>query len=418
MWACKRCGKTDNPNNNNYCSSCGAPKDKDRKISSVAYLAVILPLILIIVGMSLWVFKLYQAKKTLAWKEAYKAIIANAKGQMSHDNTLFQDSSLQLTTYTLYDMDKDGIPELVLHFGRSTAGAEGNLYSFRGGEAVLLKEFAFGGNYLSSYPNGNGMIFRHARMGGQNVKLWTLETGQIVESEPLFSEEVKANLYTPIGKIVDGSVDLTEFPLDTLAPLLQYEEWEKVIHPKRSRGDLDTKARTRFPENNSNFFQNVIDGNKPVIPIAVSREYDLMWNKPATVETLYADAERAMAESSSNYQFLKSGDYIDFRNRTVKYADINGDGQLEAIISFSKQLDEYWFLQQTIILSEQEGTVFAYELMDIEVLSADSSGILYYYKNDWVVNSTYEYAFKLFYNRESCFFVYVPIENYSGDRIQ
>ena len=418
MWACKRCGKKDNPNNISFCSNCGAPKNKDQKPSSVAYIAVILPLILIIAGMSFWIFKLYQAKKTLAWKEAYKAVIANARELMSHDISLFQNSSLHLTTYTLYDIDKNGVPELILHFGRSTAEAEGNLYSFRDGEAVLLKQFAFGGNYLSTYPNRNGMIIRHARMGGQNVKLWTLEEERIMESEPLFSEEVKANLYTPIGKIVDGAVDLTEFPLDTLAPLVQYEEWEKEINPKSSRSASDSQAGTRFPENNPNFFQDVIDGNKPVIPIAVSREYDLMWNKPAAVNTTFTDAEKAMAESASNYEYLKPGDSIDFRNRSVKYTDINGDGQLEAICSFSKQLDEYWVLQQTIILSEQKGTVFAYELMDIEVISTDSDGILYYYKNDWVVDATYEYAFKLFYNRGSCYLVYIPVENYSGDRIR
>lgn len=177
-----------------------------------------------------------------------------------------------LHSYTLYDIDKDGIPELVLHFGTSTAESFGQLYRFVDGDAQLIKEFAYGGNSLATFPGDNGVLIYHARDFAQSVKLWTLTDSEIIESEVLFSETLEVmRSYTEISEIVPGAVRLAEFPADTLLPVLTYESWVDELGVSCIVSDQEALT-TVFPEADEEFFQDVINGKRLVLPKLMSME--------------------------------------------------------------------------------------------------------------------------------------------------
>lgn len=54
--------------------------------------------------------------------------------------------------YTLYDVDKNGVPELIVKFGTCEADYDGRLYTFDGTKVVYVDEFAMG--HTSIYLSG------------------------------------------------------------------------------------------------------------------------------------------------------------------------------------------------------------------------------------------------------------------------
>lgn len=345
-----------------------------------------------------------------AWKSAYRAIIENAKMNGSG-----RDSDSELHSYTLYDIDKNGIPELILHFGTSTAGSHGRVYGYFGDSAALLKDFAYGGNFFASYPEGNGILFAHARMGGQSVKLWMLVNDRIIESEALFTEALEGRLqYSDISDIISGSTNLTEFPGDTFYPLDCYEEWADDLSPFI----IPVNREARFPQNDPDFYQNVIEGLVPLVPCLVSVEYDDLWKHSFSAGNTFLDLVKAAINVGAMYRTVPEN-ILETGSHSIGYYNLNGDGQLEAVCSFLFPLNKEEVLQFSIILSEQAGEVYAYTLMSKAVTDVDSEGVLYYYFRDpmFSLDVHTEYAFKLHFERDRAFIVRVPFERYGGARM-
>ena len=102
-------------------------------------------------------------------------------------------------------------------------------------------------------------------------------------------------------------------------------------------------------------------------------------------------------------------------DRAVFLSDLNGDGKLEAVCSTVYRIDDD-YTAFTIILSEQNGKVYAYALSDEPIAGVDARGTLYYnYPAKWT-NFTYEGAYRLCFDGNACFQVSVPLKNYiAGD---
>lgn len=344
------------------------------------------------------------------WKSAYRSILEDAQINGSGG-----ESDSELHSYTLYDIDKNGIPELILHFGTTTAASHGRLYAYSGNGATLLKEFGYGGNFFASYPEGNGVLFSHARMGGQTVKLWMLMNGRIIESEELFTETLEGRLqYTDISDIIQGATNLTEFPGDTLYPLACYEKWAEYLLPTKQA----VIREERFPQNNPDFYKNVILDLTPVVPCWVSMEYDSIWKESFSAGNSYSSVVSGAVITGAMYRSVPEN-ILDTGSQVIRYADLNGDGQLEAVCSYLLPLNADNYIQFSVILSEQSGTVYAYMLMSVAVTDVAPEGILYYYFRDpmYAVDVHTEYAFKLYFDREQAFFTRVPFVLYSGTRM-
>ena len=70
-----------------------------------------------------------------------------------------------------------------------------------------------------------------------------------------------------------------------------------------------------------------------------------------------------------------------------------------------------------MILSEQNGTVYAYVDEYFAFTGIDSKGILYkYYNNEGSGKSISEFAYRVFFDAENCLSVFYSLDEYSGKR--
>ena len=349
--------------------------------------------------------------KSAAWKGAYQDLI---KRELTASRKSQEPDAL-LYVYTLYDIDKDGIPELFLRFGESTVFQRMKVFSSdQKGKTALLKEYGCGGDYLAAYPDANGILRCHARMNSQSVMHWEKRGNVIKETGPIFREDVSAAQYTEIGEIVAGSVELAEFQADDPHPLLRYEDWSNALSAIPSSGGGKRAADQRFPNNDRAFFTKVINGEISVIPGMVSKTscYDY-WSEPEHTKTSFSAFFQFMAQELDR-------DYEPEENTAfhIFYSDLDGDGQLEAICSLIPGEMDNTLVRFSIILSEQAGTVYAYGRMSEPVTGVDSAGILYSYFEEPIIGlpAYPERACKLYFDEENAFLVYVPLMNYDGKR--
>ncbi len=128
------------------------------------------------------------------YAESYEAIL----GQ--YPASVYPDAK-----YTLYDVDKDGIPELIVRCG----GNNYDVYSFNGTESLYCGLLSAYDRGLYEY-DGNGLVVHDGGMGSLHLEyafLYTLSNGTLEMSQTLknteenTSEELRAYLdgCTPIG---------------------------------------------------------------------------------------------------------------------------------------------------------------------------------------------------------------------------
>lgn len=107
--------------------------------------------------------------------------------------------------YMLTDIDKDGIPELIITPYNDTNGTKYYVYTFRKKKAVYCGWVY--GSYcagLHAYPIGNGVLWYQGRMGGQTLQVISLRNGK-VRGEDFHSLSVSGgvNKYIPIPYQLD-----------------------------------------------------------------------------------------------------------------------------------------------------------------------------------------------------------------------
>ncbi len=99
------------------------------------------------------------------WKASYKALMRE-----------LMENSYGVDGYYLYDVDKDGIPEITVEFGDCEANYGGWLYTFDGEKAVYAGEFHLGHSGLATCPSQNR----------DDSELWT--DGRRLYEEDYFGE--------------------------------------------------------------------------------------------------------------------------------------------------------------------------------------------------------------------------------------
>ena len=85
-------------------------------------------------------------------------------------------------SYMLYDVDKDGIPELFLRYGLSTATSQCDVCSFRDGAASVVGRVFAGSSSFYSCPEENGVLLIYRHMYHDKGEKLTLSDGTLVSS--------------------------------------------------------------------------------------------------------------------------------------------------------------------------------------------------------------------------------------------
>lgn len=267
---------------------------------------------------------------------------------------MIQVMAMGSESYYLYDVDKDGVPELFVKYGSCEAAFTYQCYTFRNERMVCIGEFDGGHSGLYTHPDKSAVLRSEGHMGYKEVYEYPMEGGVLTEERVLFTEE-DVREYTPTDEIVPGA------------------EFIRWLYTRRGEED-DSYWTGRAPYS---------AGKALLLPIA--NYYD---GRPVTGSSSeQARAAILAALSGEGEVYGASGDHFNgdvgpmswekyvqtitavpnaqvTANITAHFwQDMNGDGQEECVLHLESEIrrgEETWSGEDMVMFSEQDGVVYAY----------------------------------------------------------
>lgn len=289
----------------------------------------------------------YNDSSCTPWQLAYVALLqeisnreapvraANSKGIYNDDDPLLSDS------YSLYDIDKDGTPEIFIKFGECEADYYTKVYTFKNGTAVYVGDFGSEHSCLCTWPKENAVLLDCGQAGYYYMDKISIVNRALVIKE-IFSEDVKPDEdYTETDEIVPGAVYIEEYravlnlPQDTPLTLPIYNYYSTTSSAGNPSED-GTAQKASITE--------VLTGNRELYGVSSGRGGgDTGWMTLAD----YCGACDEYAE-----QPLKL--------RKTGWVDLNGDGREECVLLLEEPDQDPGDSDEYAVLSEQDGVVYAY----------------------------------------------------------
>ena len=119
------------------------------------------------------------------WAPAYEQYILNGEYLTSEEPSYYTEDA-EPVRFGLYDLDKDGFPELVAYNGCPfMAGACNYLFTYKNGQFSYIGDAGFRGSDLQYYPTGNypGLFCSDGNMGIITTVYYTMENGKVVQED-------------------------------------------------------------------------------------------------------------------------------------------------------------------------------------------------------------------------------------------
>lgn len=292
-------------------------------------------------------------------------------------------------SYFVYDIDKDGIPELVVKTGTCEADYMAAVFSYQNEQAVRIGEIGAGHSSFYGDLVHGGLIIHQGHSGYASGWRYLLTNGQIT-SEQLFDDNLYERLaddpdadYMPVTDVVPDAVPLTLIESYNPLGITCYDEIYNCL-----RGSFTTTADSlSYPADDPSFYTNVVSNGTTVFAVGTSR----FANSPGFVS--FRDLlKKDVAASWMN------GDLV---ITDVLYADLNGDSQLECILSLT---EEDGGSPIRIFLCEKDGTVYAYiQNYAYDSIAVDDNG-------SFLLSSEYyQQRYRLIFEKENCFLLMLPV---------
>lgn len=283
-------------------------------------------------------------------------------------------------TYVLYDIDKDGVPELLLRYGLGEAGYHTTVYGYRDGAAVEIGDVPTGHTSLYTWPGENAVALNWGHMGGHFVEKLSIVDGKLEET--MFFEEDNFNdperPYTAMADIVPGSVYLRE--VRTLAELpeltaltLPIYDYGRDRTPAETDPERDAAAKAAIEtvlENGGEFYGVTADG----------------FGGDAGWTTLEAYLQPGGVTEYADFPLEVTAPWV--------WEDFNGDGQREAVVTIRNGEGDRFSDTRYIIFGEQEGRVYAYCLNYMDGYELDGTTFR---------SELMEDAFGVSFDKEQCY---------------
>ena len=323
-----------------------------------------------------------------AWIPAYRAVLDQLLTQLSGQDSY---GITPECSYLLYDIDKDGTPEMAVKYGTCEADYAGRIFTFRNGQALTVgEEFGLSHSSFYSYPDGNGIIVMQGHMGFAWAGVIRLEGENSYRTEELYEDDLNSRLqsdpeawYVYPGDVIPGSVYLTLCRAELSLPLTHYEEIEHCL-----KGELSSLGNAEYPEQDALFFEKLTAGNGEVFAVTA----DGFTNSPGQIGfAQLLEEDVAAPYMGGNIKLLG-----------LSYGDLNADGQLEALASMS--VDSDYGGKIYCILSEQAGRVYAYLINYMNDLEITADGSLLHH-SEWEEKPV---PYRLIFDGPEAYLLYLP----------
>ena len=310
-----------------------------------------------------------------AWVTAFEQILNEQKKEISEGTWEYSTPDL---SYLVYDIDKDGTPELVVKTGTCEADYHGWIYAFREGRPVQVgEELGLGHSSFYSDPGENGIILMWGHMGYASASRISIADGYT--EEVLYEDDLNTRLqedpdaeYVYPGDVIPGSVYLTLCRGDVLLPLTHYEEISAYLEG----------SGAHYPNNDAAFYSSLTMNNGEVFAVTA----DGYTKSPGRI------GFQDLLRQNTAAEWMES----DLQILSAAAADINGDGQLECVLSASDGSHE-----MRIVLSEQEGVVYAYLMNYTDGYALDPDGC-------FRTTQYYTTRYRLIFDAQQAFMLTIP----------
>lgn len=263
------------------------------------------------------------------WKPLYEEILDGIEKDEP-------DRIAKTSRYLVYDLDGNGIPELVVSKGLNDAETETEFYTLEDSKLIKLGKLKTGYVIFKGNDKGEGLVIQRYLDEEKTSIQVILEEGQLKETAIEVPDNLESNTQIRDLKLIGINYKLY---------ISQYEDMISLIH-----GDFPFTKPSHFPENNKYFYEELIAGKGKVHVIPEMSSH-------------YPDYQ-------CRFDMLKSKKH---EIANISYSDLNGDGQMECIVD----LKGTGVIPVRVFLSEQNGIVYAYvHEFAYENVSADKNGNL------------------------------------------
>ncbi|MBO5999760.1 MAG: hypothetical protein J6P87_08730, partial [Lachnospiraceae bacterium] len=350
-------------------------------------------------------FDFYRYSGRQSWKTEYKRILQETAIDAALQAEYASDDmyTAAFDSWHLYDINKDGVPELLIKRGSFEMEYRLEVYTIdEAGNAVQCtmggtdEPVWFGHSSLYTYPEGNGVLIWEGHMGIANIRRMilngiTLSQEILLEEDINDDEEVGDDIwYTTPGELIGRSVMVQYFYPSVTLPVDRYETWaaDAGLIPgadASAAGASGTAPQSVFGYDEPDWFHDI--QNTPGSRFTVCPA-DAWLNDPGTMTV------GDFLEQGVIYEYSPDNLIV----QHLEYADLNGDGRAEAIMyigASDSQASQY-----RAIFHQQDGKVYAYTdfLFEEETLEDDGT---------FVSEDTYYsagYRKRAVFDRNQCFF--------------
>ncbi|MBR2743114.1 MAG: hypothetical protein IKD89_05925 [Clostridia bacterium] len=300
------------------------------------------------------------------WILGYRETILELRN-LNREHTLETYKKDDAVSYQLYDIDKDDVPELFVHFGTVEADRYMKVYTYLNDTVKPLGKIFCGHTVLCSWPGENACALYWGHMGDSSISKITIVDGDMQVIEGVYNGKAGDDGYTPIGKIVPGAKELDIWRITIELPIVQYRDVLQIAQgyecPKWTDDSAVKADILDTVKNNGEMFGLCADEYGETGGYMRFNDY---------LQPGWADKYSKKPLTPSYYA----------------WADVNCDGTVDCVMKLRHADDDTSSDSDVfIVISSQNGTVYAYSVTFFDG-TALSNGVLvedYDGDGDWDV---------------------------------
>lgn len=263
--------------------------------------------------------------------------------------------------YFLYDLDWDGVPELVLRSNHYHSDIR--VLTVRNGAAVEAGRLD--GRYMEFYtsPDRPGIIVRETPKGPVFVYRVTLENGELRQGEDLYATDMSVQCVdetfcmedvAPGAAYIRGCRTMAEWPEHTplTLPIYDYGRESAAAEPDPAR---DGRARA--------LILAALEHGTPFCAVS-------------------GDGYGGDAGWTTLAEYLRQGGIVEYAEKPLlprrrAWVDLDRDGQRECVLYVEHGEGDYIQSGYFVIFSEQEKAVYAYCLNYVDGMDVSADGVFF-----------------------------------------
>lgn len=305
------------------------------------------------------------------WRAAYRAFLEHLceeeKAVLNIDRPDYDpnDYPAQVENlskeYFLYDLDRDGVPELVIRSGFYRSDIR--VLTVRDGAAVEAGRLD--GRYMSFFtsPERPGMIVRETPKGPVFVFRVTLEDGELRQGEYLYETDLSVQC-----------VDET-FRMEDVVPGAVYIRGCRTMAEWPEHTPLTLPIDGYGRENAAAELDPWRDGRARDLILAALED-------GAPFCAVSGDGYGGDAGWTTLTEYLRAGGIVEYAEKPLvprrrAWVDLDRDGQRECVLYVERDPEDYIQDGAFLIFSEQEKAVYVYSLNFVSGMDINDDGVFF-----------------------------------------